>query len=521
MSDPLPPAGPDQPAPPAGAASPADPPPALDPGKPDDPAPSLDPASPPDPAPTLDPAPPAEPAAPAPPAARPYTAPPLDAPQYAIPAYAAPEPSDSEAPPSPAAAPGGHPYTTPAYAAAAGTAVGAAPAAAPGSVPATPGGPYAAPGGPYAAPGLYAAGPGAEAHSTTTGALPPYARNPATPPPFFPGGPAFGPAPAGAGLPPGGADSRPKALAITALVLAGAGVLVVLVAATLGTLGLGWLSPLLLFTAFVLSLIALISRKQGGKGFGVGALVLSILGGILTMVVAVAWIFGSFGTSYGGDADSDWDDGYEDYVLPGLAAPGTDGEPDPGAQFAPPVPLTVSETAFGHDYDDVWWYALVVDNPNADYVYDAYLNVHAYAADGAALGSTTAYATMLSGETAFVGYFFDVGDAEIARIEVDVPEASQATLSPSNETGTFVVEGLTAAASSGGAVAATGTVSAHFADDQEYVAVTVLARAADGTITAASSTYVDALPGDGTPVPFEAWFGELPADATLEAFAHR
>lgn len=496
MSDPLPPTGPDQPAPPADAASPADP------------------------TPSLDPAPPAEPAAPAPPAARPYTAPPLDAPQYTIPAYAAPQLSDSEAPPSPAAAPGGHPYTTPAYAAPTGTAVGAAPAAAPGSVPAAPGSPYAAPGGPYAAPGAHAAR-GADAHSTTTGALPPYARNPATPPPFSPGGPAFGPAPAGGSLPPGGADNRPKGLAITALVLAGAGVLVVLVAATLGTFGLGWLSPLLLFTAFVLSLIALISRKQGGKGFGVGALVLSILGGILTMVVAVAWVFGSFGTSYGGDADSDWDDSYEDYVLPGLAAPGTDGEPDPGAQFAPPVPLTVSETAFGHDYDDVWWYALVVDNPNADYVYDAYLNVHAYAADGAALGSTTAYATMLSGETAFVGYFFDVVDAEIARIEVDVPEASQATLSPSNETGTFVVEGLTAAASSGGAVAATGTVSAHFADDQEYVAVTVLARAADGTITAASSTYVDALPGDGTAVPFEAWFGELPADATLEAFAHR
>lgn len=71
------------------------------------------------------------------------------------------------------------------------------------------------------------------------------------------------------------------------------------------------------------------------------------------------------------------------------------------------------------------------------------------------------------------------------------------------------------------AVAVTGTVSAHFADDQEYAAVTVLARAPDGTIAAVSTGYVDALPGDGTPVEFEAWFGQLPADATLEAFAHR
>jgi len=329
-------------------------------------------------------------------------------------------------------------------------------------------------------------------------------------------------APDGRPFPPGALDARPKALAIVALVLAGAGILLMLVGSVLGTFSLGWLTPLTLFAAFVLSLIALISRNQGGKGFGVGALVLSILGGVMTVVIAVAWIFCSFGTSYGGgDSGSENHEEYEEYVVPGITAPGTDGEPDPGAQFATPVQPTVSETAFGHESDGVWWYAVVIDSANADYVFDAYLEVHGFAADGASVASATEYAMLLSGQTVIVGYFFDVEDAEISRIDVDVPEASEATLSPADETGAFVVDGVTGSASSSGATTATGTVHARFADDQEFVALAVLARAADGTIVAANKTYIDEVPGDGTPVPFEAWFDPLAPDVTFQASAHR
>jgi hypothetical protein len=439
---------------------------------------------------------------------RPYTSPSADAPQYAMPAYAVPPqqttpaPGDARSAPSPGAPPLAHAYATPAY-------------ADPGA---------AARPGTYAYPTAYAAPPAAYAAAgaaAAAAALPPYARAASAPPPSYPGAPAFGTAPVNGSLPPAGTDTRPKGLAIVALSLAGAGVLLMLVAAVLGSAGVGWLSPLLLFVAFVLSLIALISRRQGGKGFGVGALLLSILGGLLALVVAVAWVFGAFtGASSGGD------DGYdtyteEEYSLPGIAAPGTDGQPDPGAQFAPPVQATVTETAFGRGYDDVWWYAVIVDNPNADYVFDAYAEVHAYAEDGSMLGSAPAYTMLLSGKTALEGYFFDLSDAEIARIDADLPEASQATLSPGTETGSFAVEVDTIPADADGPVAVTGTASAHFAEDQEFVAVTALVRAADGTIAAATSTYLDAVPGDGTPVAFEAWFEDLPPGATVEALAHR
>jgi hypothetical protein len=83
------------------------------------------------------------------------------------------------------------------------------------------------------------------------------------------------------------------------------------------------------------------------------------------------------------------------------------------------------------------------------------------------------------------------------------------------------VDGTTRSSSDSGATSATGTVTARFAEDQRYVSITALARTADGAIVAAATSSVENVPGDGTPVPFEVWFSELPADATLQAFAHR
>ena len=501
MSDPLPPQ-------PVGDDDTTDPAAAPPPGAPVDPTPQHGAAPDPEPTPPRETATTADPAA-APAPARPYMTPALDAPQYAIPAYAIPAPSTpptadaaSAQPPAPPLA---HAYVTPSY-------------ADPGATHAPPAVPPPWAGTPQSA--STGTQPGADATATTAAyALPPYARNPAGPPPTYPGSPAFAAVP-GTGA-PGGIDTGPKALAIVALALAGAGVLLALVAAIAGSWGAGSLSPLLLFVAFVLSLIALISRKQGGKGFGVAALLISVVGGILTVVLAVAAILGSFAGTSGVDGSSDGNDDYEEYVVPGITAPGTDGQPDPGAQFGTPVQPTVTETAFGHDYDDVWWYAVVIDNPNTDYIFDSYVDVVAYAADGSTITSAPGYTMLLSGRTAMVGYFFDVGDAQIASVGVDLPDASEATLAPAAETGSFVVEEVTGSISPDGPAEVSGTVSARFADDQQYVAVAVLARAADGSIVAATSTYLDTVPGDGTPVPFDAWFEEVPPDVTLEAFAHR
>ncbi|MEV4689278.1 hypothetical protein [Microbacterium sp. LWH3-1.2] len=83
------------------------------------------------------------------------------------------------------------------------------------------------------------------------------------------------------------------------------------------------------------------------------------------------------------------------------------------------------------------------------------------------------------------------------------------------------MNGITRSSSDRGATSATGTVTGRFAEDQRYVIITAPARAADGVIVAAATSSVETVPADGTPVPFEVWFSELPADATLQAFAHR
>lgn len=483
MSDPLPP---DAPAGPAADAATDPAPPASDPS-PSSPAPTPEPSASSVPAATPEPAASSVPAAQAPGAggspapARPYTAPDTDAPQYELPAYAVPVG-----------------YTVPAYAE-----PSAAPVAGDGTAP------------------------------MTGYSLPPYARPAAPPPggPFgYPGGPAY-PAPPAyamtpAGPPPrGGADRRPKTVAIIALVLAVGGTLLALMSAVGGGSDFGLLATLLLLPAFVLGLIAVVSEGQGGTGLGIGALVLSVVGGVVTIVIVIASAFGTLSSS-GGEGD-DYDDysDYSDYSggVPSLAAPGTDGLPDAGAQFAEPVAPTVTETAFGRESDGAWWYAVVIDNPNTDYVFDtSFLDVTASDSAGTEIESSPEVATLLSGSTVIVGtFFFDAGDtAEIASIEVRLPEASEATLSPAAETGTFATAELVTTTDYG-STTVTGTVSALFADEQDYVVVSVLARDSSGTIVAASQGYVDDRVG-ATPVPFEAWFyDEVPADVSVEALAHR
>jgi hypothetical protein len=97
--------------------------------------------------------------------------------------------------------------------------------------------------------------------------------------------PAFPQAPGGA-TPPGSSDQRPRLLGWTSLALAVGG-LVLVGAAYIPLL---WVSVilavvggLLLLVALVLGIVTLASKKQGGKGLGLGAVIVSVVGGL-------AWI---------------------------------------------------------------------------------------------------------------------------------------------------------------------------------------------------------------------------------------
>jgi len=109
------------------------------------------------------------------------------------------------------------------------------------------------------------------------------------------GQPPYGQAPYGTPAPTG-PDTRPKTLAWTSLGLAIAGTLL----ACIGFIPLGWaslvvvlLGGVLLLAAFIVSIVAIASRKHGGKPIGISALIVSVIGSIVWAVAFfVALAFG-------------------------------------------------------------------------------------------------------------------------------------------------------------------------------------------------------------------------------------
>ncbi|MGR2752833.1 NINE protein [Agromyces arachidis] len=208
----------------------------------------------------------------------------------------------------------------------------------------------------------------------------------------------------------------------------------------------------------------------------------------------------------------------------------TGDEAEPAADAAPAAEpeapavqeLAVVETAFGKDIEsDMWWYAVVLDNPNPDHVFPmAGITVEALDADGTILDSGSNYTTVLQGRTVVVGDFFSVGSGTIAKLDVRGPTSAAATSSPAAETGSFTVADL-ATATEYGWMDVTGKVTSTFVEDQELVTVSVIARDAAGKIVGSDFTFIERLPAGGT-AQFESslWnLDSLPGDVTFEAFA--
>jgi len=339
------------------------------------------------------------------------------------------------------------------------------------------------------------------------------------PPAGYPGaGPApysGGPVPPAFGAPnqpygtPGGPQTpgaRPKTLAVVALVLAAVGLVLAFIPIVT------WFSGIFLLAGFVIALIALISKKQGGKGFAIGALTISIVGWIVSIVVTIASfaIFAqdtvdTLSTSEGSEISSS--DSAEE-------ADETAGE----AQE-----MVVVESAFGRDTfsTDTWWYVVILENPNTDYIFDfESIDVEALDAAGTILDTAPNFVTLLSGQTAITGSFLSVGQAEIASLNVRGPSASAAISAPADETGSFTIEGLTSVTDEY-STTVRGTVSGTFEEELEFATIVVVARAPAGNIIGGAQSYVDRLPTDGTKVQFEVmFFDPLPADTAFEAYAN-
>lgn len=118
----------------------------------------------------------------------------------------------------------------------------------------------------------------------------------------------YGQAPAGYAQPgyapaPAGPDTRPKTLAWFSIGAVALGIILVLV----GFVPVPWVGliativgGLALVVAFILSIVVLASRKQGGKPLGIVSLVVSLIGGAIWFVALVAAIaFSVIGSSTG------------------------------------------------------------------------------------------------------------------------------------------------------------------------------------------------------------------------------
>ncbi|WP_233437871.1 NINE protein [Agromyces laixinhei] len=197
--------------------------------------------------------------------------------------------------------------------------------------------------------------------------------------------------------------------------------------------------------------------------------------------------------------------------------------PRPEKPAAPAIQdPAIVESAFGKDVEsDTWWYAVVIENPNADHVFpSAGITVEAVDAAGVILDSASNYTTVLQGRTVIVGDFYSVGAGTIAKLDVRGPTSLAATSSPAAETGSFSVSGI-ATAEEYGWLSVTGQVSSAFSEDQELVEVAVIARDSAGTIVGSGFAFIDRLPAGGT-AQFESSFWDLetlPAGLTFEAYA--
>lgn len=323
--------------------------------------------------------------------------------------------------------------------------------------------------------------------------------------------PLSGP-PLPAGVPPASQrPALPKTLAVIALVLAAVGLVMSFIPFVT------WFAGAALLPAFIMGIVALVSKKRGGKGLAIAAIALSVIGWVVSIVMTIA-SFGMLGQSAIEESQRD--------QVSGGSSPDADAKPaDEPAEKEEPVDtrqeLTLVETAFGQSaYDSgTWWYVAIFENPNEDYVFSlAGIDVEALDANGTILDSSSDYRTILSGRTAVVGSFFSVGDGQITSIEVRGPAATDATRAPSSSTGTFQIADVVPTTDDY-STSVHGTVTSTFADDQELVEVVVIARNAAGAIIGAEAGYIDRLPTGGT-AQFEVrFFDPLPGDTTYEAYA--
>lgn len=90
---------------------------------------------------------------------------------------------------------------------------------------------------------------------------------------------------------------RPKTLAIIALVLAVVGLIMAFIPVV------NMFAGVLLLPAFIIAIIALVKKTQGGKGFSIAALIISVIGWIVSIVMIIAFFVAAAAVNFNDNID--------------------------------------------------------------------------------------------------------------------------------------------------------------------------------------------------------------------------
>lgn len=256
-------------------------------------------------------------------------------------------------------------------------------------------------------------------------------------------------------------------------------------------------------TALVLGIVAI--RKRQSKGMAIPGMVLGIISALMSIaVLAVVLIEDDLFDRYDPADYYQVEQYYHGDMVP-LSASGSG-----------PSSLKLSEYAVQESTSPgVWWFVVILDNPNAKTYMTSEIEVRALAADGTVLADWTAYRYVAPGKTAIVGTFYDV-EGEIASLEVVGPpdEAlfTEPVLDSALEVGDLSVK------HTDWSTEITGRVTSTYEKTRLGVEVAVVARDGSGAIIAGGDRYVTSVDGGGSE-EFTVYLFDGPfKDATFEAY---
>ena len=187
-------------------------------------------------------------------------------------------------------------------------------------------------------------------------------------------------------------------------------------------------------------------------------------------------------------------------------------------------PLTVSESAYHANKYGSIEYVAIIENPNSEWVADSVqVKVTAKDSKGTILFTNTEYVSYIfaNGKKAIQGQASSSGSPATVTFEPVVKTSgwTKESTQAGDTDDLFPITNLNEVTSSYGSVAFTGEITNNLKEDVSALKVYVVLRDGAGKLISGYSTYVKDIPSGGTGA-FQVYaYGDVPAHASIEAYA--